>query len=94
MAQIDGASREERLHEILLPIDIAVAHLPSVQVGEADEAAIVNGRPPELTAWQGPAEGQCRAYAEDGRLLAILSRDAEKGCWRPRKVLVRSAGEA
>lgn len=94
MPQLDAASREERLHEILLPIDIAVAHLPSVEVGGADEAAIVNGRPVELTSWQGPAEGQCRAYAEDGRLIAILRRDDEKGCWRPRKVLVRSAGEA
>ena len=94
MADLDAAWREERLHEMLLPIDIAVAHLPSVEVGEADEAAILNGRAPALPSWQGPAEGQWRAYAKDGRLIAILCRDDEKGCWRPRKVLVRSAGEA
>jgi tRNA pseudouridine55 synthase len=93
MPEVDAACRDGRLHEIVLPIDVAVAHLPSVRVDKADEEAIVNGRPPDLTAWQGPGEGQCRAYAEDGRLIAILRRDDDKSCWRPRKVLVRSARE-
>jgi len=28
----------------------------------------------------------CRAYGAHGEFIAILARDEEEGCWRPRKV--------
>jgi tRNA pseudouridine55 synthase len=89
LSELDCAFMESRVADVLLPMDIAVSHLPQVVVDERDECAIANGRAPTLEACQCPGEGLCRAYSEDRRLIAILYYDEDKGYWRPRKVLAR-----
>lgn len=51
----------------LLPVETAVAHLPSVTVDPATAELITHGR--LLPAW--PGEGPWAVYAADGELLAV-----------------------
>ncbi len=60
-----GASARDGL---LLPVDAGLARLPAVHLDTADARALGHGQP---VASSGDIEGRCRAYAEDGRLLAL-----------------------
>lgn len=70
----------------LLPPDTVLQHLPAVQLDEQTTADVVNGRfiP---RADSGDEVTEARAYAADGRLVAILG--AQGADWRPRKVFIR-----
>jgi len=83
----DGAWQER-----LLPLDYGLLHLPAVTLHIEDEKDIRHGQSVvldgERTAALGPVTpgALCRAYAEDGSLVAIIHYDPETGAWRPRKV--------
>lgn len=78
------SNREQYLH----PIDSVLGHLPAVTVDEAGEKAIKTGSPPQLNNPPDTNIRYLRTYNEDGQFLAILTRDKESGCWRPKKVFV------
>ncbi len=67
----------------LLPPDTVLGHLPAVQLDEQTTADVTNGRaiPREDDA------DEARAYAVDGRLVAILRARGEN--WQPHKVFIR-----
>lgn len=74
--------------KFLYPIDEVLLKHQAIIVTEKQEQAIRQGRPltlgehlcsPSLTK-------RCRAYSWDGRFLAMLSCDPDKGIWRPLKV--------
>jgi tRNA U55 pseudouridine synthase TruB len=67
-------------------MDVAVLHLPAITVDEESEKAVVNGRLLALTQGTEVSEKICRAYARDGRFIAILRYEEERGCWKPEKV--------
>lgn len=69
----------------LLPADLALAGTPQVQLDEIGYEHLRNGRP--IPA-QNVGEGLARAYAPDGRFVAVLVGDPESGAWRPKKVFV------
>jgi len=69
--------------ELLRPMDLALQHLPSVKVDEALAVAIGYGQ--QVVLERGPDSPECRAYAGDGRLLAILHH-LEGNVWQPHKV--------
>lgn len=94
LGQLEDACRKGSFSELVYPMDVAVRHLPAVTVSADDERALANGRALVLGSGDGPREGQCKACSPDGRLIAILRRDEEQGCWRPRKVFVKVAGKA
>lgn len=91
MPELEKAASEDRLKEYLYPLDIAVRHLPSVVLEEGEGKAVVHGRPIDLKERGCSTHALCRAYAEDGRLLALISYDAEQASWRPKKVLAKAA---
>ncbi len=78
--------------ELLLPIDYGLGHLPAITLEVEDEKDLRHGQAVSLaasvlTTVGGPLPGlQCRAYAEDGSLIAIVSYDEGADVWRPRKV--------
>jgi tRNA pseudouridine55 synthase len=64
-----AAATPERLDGVLLPVDAGLAALPAVHLDAASSQALAQGQGVALDA--GPAPGRCRAYADDGRLLAL-----------------------
>jgi tRNA pseudouridine55 synthase len=86
IAKLEDAFRQGHWAELLHPIDVAVLHLSAIIVDEESEKAVINGRPLALTQGAEVSEKICRAYARDGRFIAILRHDEERGCWKPEKV--------
>src|SRR2546421_9125383 len=96
----DSAALEElqdefqtgRWHERLMPIDCGLLHLPSLTLHIEDEKDVRHGQAVRLDEDRLAPLGElrdgleCRAYAEDGSLVAIVVYEAEGGYWRPRKV--------
>lgn len=87
ISQLEDAFRQGHWAELFHPIDTAVLHLPTIIVDEDNEKAVINGRPlMQVIEVSGKI---CRAYAKDGRFIAILRYDEEGDCWKPEKVFVK-----
>jgi len=82
--RVEDSFRNGDWQELLLPMDTALQHLPTVILSEADENSIGNGRP--IALGNDEDENYCRAYSADGRLLAVLRFLPDKGLWQPEKV--------
>ncbi len=84
----DGGEWQERL----LPLDYGLIDLPAVTLHIEDEKDIRHGQAVALDEDRVEPLGklsegmECRAYAEDGSLVAIIRYAAEDAMWRPRKV--------
>lgn len=65
----------------VLPADLALGGTPQIHLDDAAFGHLRNGRP--IPA-EGAASGLARAYAPDGRFVAVLVGDGE--VWRPKKV--------
>jgi tRNA pseudouridine55 synthase len=73
--------------DALLPLDVAVTHLPKIDVAPALEQLLRRGQPVWLPRTQVPAgAGECRAHAVSGELIAI--GELSGLLFRPTKVLV------
>jgi len=70
---------------LLQPLDVALQHLPMVTVETVTERAVAYGQRIQLP--DAPQAAVCRAYAQDGRLLALLRRQPDG--WQPHKVFVQ-----
>lgn len=70
----------------LLPPDLALEGTPRVTLDDEALEHIVHGRP--LPAAEVRA-GMARAYASDGRFVAVLEGDPTRDVWLPRKVFVQ-----
>ena len=81
---LSAAAKARRLQELLLPLDAAVAHLDRVDLAVDQSQRLAQGQfvPAPAVADQEPR----RAYASDGRFLAIVRYDAQRQAWRPIKV--------
>ncbi|KGI78171.1 tRNA pseudouridine(55) synthase TruB [Oleiagrimonas soli] len=58
----------EALNACLLPLDAGLAHLPRLDLDIAQSEALGHGQTVQMTSTE---PGLCRAYAADGRLLAL-----------------------
>lgn len=63
------ATTPDALDRLLLPVDMGLAMLPAVHLDVADSEALAQGQAVRMAG--GAAPGRCRAYAADGRLLAL-----------------------
>ena len=86
ISNLEDAFRQGHWSEIVHPMDVAVLHLPMMTVDEDSERAIINGRPLTLATENDVSKRLCRAYSRDGRFIAILRYDGERGYWKPEKV--------
>src|SRR5699024_10454611 len=64
----------EQLDQLLLPVDAGLASLPAVHLDARASRALQHGQ--RVSGGDMP-DGQCRAYAPDGRLLALAERRAD-----------------
>jgi tRNA pseudouridine55 synthase len=101
--ELENAFRYGYWQQFVYPIDSVFSHWTAVVVSDDAGVDIRSGRPlvlenesqnqPGSDSTQpasgiSSAEHHCRAYALDGRFLAVLHFDPEKGHWRPQKVFV------
>ena len=79
----DGSWRE-----VVHSPDVALQGMRALIVGSRVEAMIRNGRSFDVGGGEGQARAgeRCRAYASDGRFLAIVVFDADLRQWKPDKV--------
>jgi tRNA pseudouridine55 synthase len=91
VSKLEDAFQQGYWAELVYPMDVAVLHLPAIIVDEESEKAVINGRPLALTQGIEVSEKICRAYSKDGRFIAILRYDVERGHWKPEKVFGKSS---
>lgn len=89
MPQLEEAFEYGYWEQYIHPIDSVLQHFGAIIVDDDGEEAIKNGSPlPVKYSNGGTRQQYCRAYSQDGRFLAILRHDPDKGTWQPRKVLI------
>ncbi len=69
----------------LLPADLALEGTPRVRLDENALRRVATGLPLQA---EGAPGSLARAYAPDGRFVAVLRGDPQAGVWRPAKVFV------
>ena len=78
--------------ESVLPMDYGLLYLPAISLHIDDEKDLRHGQALRIDEERLVSVGAltpgllCRAYAEDGSLIAIITFDAESAMWKPRKV--------
>lgn len=86
LEEIEGAAEDPvRLNAMLLPVDEALPGLPAVQLGDAEQAWILQGRP---VAAVGPGASRVRIYGVDGRFLGVGRMSAEGARLAPERIMV------
>jgi len=81
---LDELERDAAWRRFLLPMELAVAELDALVLDEEESRRVLLGG-----AIEGPAPAEdtpVRAYAADGRFLALLRYDSQRALWRPQKV--------
>lgn len=73
--------------DILYPIDSVLSHLPTANVSGDTEKAIKSGVSVDLNIEKTFGVQWCRAYSEDGILIALLRYNTQNNKWHPQKVL-------
>jgi tRNA pseudouridine55 synthase len=94
ITQLEEACRRGDWQQFLHPIDSVLQDLQEIVVDEAGEEAVRTGSP--VTMEQSDVQNDTgdaglrygRAYNREGRFLGILQRNAEKGTWQPKKVMI------
>lgn len=71
--------------ELALHPDVALLDWPVIVLDEAGTLAWRQGK--DIRAGQGAADEHCRAYSTEGDWLGLGRFDAERGAWRPEKVI-------
>jgi tRNA pseudouridine55 synthase len=74
------------LDRLLIAIDAALPGLPAVQLGEAEQDAVLQGR---AVRAQGPGASQVRMYGVGGRFLGVGRMSEEGSRLAPQRIMVR-----
>ena len=84
------AAQADRWTELLLPADVAVAHLSKIVLPQAEAARLLHGQgfPAELA---GDAVEPAAVYDQADNLLAIAAWQPDRHRWQPVKVLASPA---
>jgi len=83
---LNEAAAEGRLDQLLLPLDCALGVGGRVYLDGLQAASVLKGLDIELDIDDPGSKDYYSAYAQDGRLLAVLRFAAENGLWHPQKV--------
>ncbi len=90
LEQVKEASERGEWEGLLFPIDAALGGMVRMDVDEAEEVMLKQGKPmtkePGEEPETSPFRNYRRAYNQAGEFVAILYRDKDAGLWRPKKV--------
>ena len=81
------------VEQVLHSIDVAFSSWPALRLSLDMARRLAMGQPVEgavAGVVEADADALARAYAPDGRFVALVYRDERIGAWRPRKVFLRS----
>jgi len=90
LEQLEQAFIQGQGPRLLLPMDAALQDYPAAALDPAAARKMSAGQRVQLPTT--PDADMCRAYGLDGRLLALLRREAD-GWWQPHKVFVGQADD-
>lgn len=86
LADIEQAAADQQgLDPMLLAADAALTGLPAVQLGESEQASILQGR--AVTA-AGPQAARVRMYGMGGRFLGVGRMSADGGRLAPERIMI------
>lgn len=86
LADIEQAASDRcGLETMLLPSDAALPAMPSVRLGEVEQASILQGKAVPVT---GPGGARVRMYGVEGRFLGVGRMSAEGGQLAPERIMV------
>jgi tRNA pseudouridine55 synthase len=86
LAAIEQAASDDRgLQAMLLPSDAALTALPAVQLGQSEQASMLQGQAVTAT---GPQAARVRMYGVGGRFLGVGRMSAEGGRLAPERIMV------
>ncbi len=92
LAQLEEAIKRESWQKFLYPIDSVLQDMSTITVDKNGEAAIKTGSSLKQNEGDNGAQNTNskyrRAYSQDGRFLAILTREKDGTNWRPKKVFI------
>lgn len=89
LEQLKESVAEESLGQVLLPPDDVLAHLPVVDLSDADLRKVRNGVSVEVSEPEWTSGAQVRLRDQHGHLVAVGSFEAGKNSLRPRVVLAQ-----
>ncbi len=89
--ELEEAFADGTWGERVLPMDCGLLHLPAITLHIEDEKDIRHGQSvridqDRLAGVQMAPGLECRAYAEDGSFVGIITFDGASEMWKPRKV--------
>jgi tRNA pseudouridine55 synthase len=90
LQDLEQAIAQGELVTLMQPLDAALRAFPAVTADQATASKIAFGQQVCLSA--APEGPMCRAYAADGRLLALLRHQAGE-LWQPHKVFVQPTND-
>lgn len=87
LEQIQAKLDDHTLQSAMIPVDVAIAHFPAVELGGDWTAKARNGLKLPSTSGTWPdTNGLVRLYAQDGSFIGVYQRKAESGAWAPIKL--------
>lgn len=87
LSQLEEAFHDNRWSGLLHPVDKALEGMKAATVDSETERRIRNGQPVPLAIGEpNAAPPMCRAYALDGRFIAVLRLEPIANLWQPEKV--------
>ncbi len=87
----ESAGNPGELERLLLPADAALAMLPDVRLGVAEQACVLQG---QAVFAAGPGGAKVRIYGPDGRFLGVGQMTAEGRRLAPERIMIDLAGGA
>jgi tRNA pseudouridine55 synthase len=85
LEDIEQAADGSRRDAMLLAVDAALPGLPAVQLGDAEQASVLQGR---TVAAFGPGDARVRIYGVGGRFLGVGRMSAEGVRLAPERIMV------
>ena len=95
LSEVERLRDEDRLSEVILPVDQVFAELPMVRLTEQSAKLGHNGNPfgKTHTAEPDPPDGQVRVYDHQGCFIGIYGFDPERNQYRPVKMFYEKQRE-
>jgi len=93
--EVEGTFRDGSWASLVQPPDVALTHWRAATLGPEEERRVRQGQAIPIAALQEAEDGEfCRAYSQEGRLIALLGYRSQRGLWQPEKVLASAIPES
>lgn len=88
LAQLENAAENSALDKLVIPIEIALAHMPKTTIDQKAEKLLLNGNPIPLEFVSDHANVPCLTFDHRGKLSGVFQMDEKGEFLRPIKMLL------